>query len=97
MSDDHKVKEVLPSEVKHLLLTWLFEFGHKVIPQNTVWDYLDNAYLNYDIDATLNACCDAKYIWRIETAKGYEHLAPTRYQLLDDGVEFLNKGEKHEQ
>jgi hypothetical protein len=97
MSDAHKVKEVLPSEVKHLLLTWLFEFGHKVIPQNTVWDYLDNAYLNYDIDATLNACCDAKYIWRIETAKGYEYLAPTRYQLLDDGVEFLNKGENNEQ
>jgi hypothetical protein len=97
MSDAHKVKEVLPSEIKDLLITWLFKFGHKPIPQNTAWDYLDNAYLNYDIDATLNACCDAKYIWRIETAKGYEHLAPTRYKLLDDGVEFLNKGEKHEQ
>jgi hypothetical protein len=106
MSDAHKVNEdtrmedmeVLPSEIKDLLITWLFKFGHKVIPQNTAWDYLvDNANLNYDINATLNACCDAKYIWRIETAKGYEHLAPTRYQLLHDGVEFLNKGEKNEQ
>ena len=49
------------------------------------------------MDGTLDKCCDAKYIWRIETAKGYEHLAPTRYKLLDDGVEFLNKGENNEQ
>ena len=106
MSDDHKVNEdtrmedmeVLPSEIKDLLITWLFKFGHKVIPHNTAWDYLvDDAKLNYDINATLNECCDAKYIWRIESAKGYEYVTGIRYQLLDNGVEFLNKGENNEQ
>ena len=90
MSDDHKVNEVLPSEAKHLLLTWLFEFGRKTIPQSVAWNYLDNAHLNYDIDATIEHCCDAKYIWRIESAKGYEYVTGIRYQLLDEGVEYLN-------
>jgi hypothetical protein len=95
MSDAHKVK--------HLLLTWLFEFGHNVVSESKVLDFLDYSYVKQkgvvasEMDGTLDKCCDAKYIWRIETAKGYEHLAPTRYKLLDDGVKFLNKGENNEQ
>ena len=89
MSDDHKVKEVLPSEVKHLLLTWLFEFGRKTIPQSVAWNYLDNAYLNYDIDATIEHCCDEGYICNIEEEKGYG-ITGIRYKLLDEGVEYLN-------
>ena len=87
---NHKVKEVLPSEVKHLLLTWLFEFGHKAIPQNTAWDYLDNAYLNYDIDATIEHCCDEGYICDIEEEKGYG-ITGIRYKLLDEGVKYLER------
>ncbi len=105
MSGAHKVNEdtrmedmeVLPSEIKDLLITWLFKFGHKVIPQNTAWDYLvDDANLNYDINATLNECCEAGYIDKIEEEKGYG-IASIKYQLHDDGVEFLNKGENNEQ
>ena len=105
MSDDHKVNvdtrmedmEVLPSEAKHLLLTWLFEFGRKTISHSVAWDYLvDIAKLNYDIDVTIEHCCDAKYIWRIESAKGYEYVTGIRYQLLDKGIEYINKGEKHD-
>jgi len=105
MSDAHKVNEdtrmedmeVLPSELKDLLITWLFKFGHEAIPQNTAWDYLvDNANLNYDINATLNECCEAGYIDKIEEEKGYG-ITRKKYKLLNDGVEFLNKGEKNEQ
>lgn len=89
--------EVLPSEIKDLLITWLFKFGHEAIPQTTAWDYLDNAYLNYDIDATLTECCNKGYIWEIETAKGYGYLMQTRYKILDKAIDFLNKGELNEQ
>jgi len=104
MSDDHKVNvdtrmedmEVLPSEIKDLLITWLFKFGHEAIPRDTAWDYLvDDAKLNYDIDATLNECCEAGYIDKIEEEKGYG-ITRKKYKLLNDGVEFLNKGEKYD-
>jgi hypothetical protein len=95
MSDAHKVK--------HLLLTWLFEFGHNVVTEHKVFDFLDYKYVNTEgiiaseIDGTLDKCCVAKYIWRIESAKGYEYVTGIRYKLLDNGVEFLNKGENNEQ
>ena len=95
MSDAHKVK--------HLLLTWLFEFGHNVVKEQRVLDFLDYTYVKEkgviasEMDGTLDDCCDAKYIWRIESAKGYEHVTGIRYKLLDNGVEFINKGEKNEQ
>jgi hypothetical protein len=86
----NEVKEVLPSEVKHLLLTWLFEFGRKTIPQSVAWNYLDNAYLNYDIDATIEHCCDEGYICNIEEEKGYG-ITGIRYKLLDEGVKYLER------
>lgn len=95
MLEDHKVK--------HLLLTWLFEFGHNAVSESEVLDFLDYSYVKQkgvvasEMDGTLDKCCDAKYIWRIESAKGYEHITGIRYKLLDDGVEFLNKGELNEQ
>ena len=102
MSDAHKVNEdtrmedmeVLPSEIKDLLITWLFKFGHKVIPQNTAWDYLvDDANLNYDINATLNECCEAGYIDSLQDpfTRKFNH------KLTDEGLIFLNKGENNEQ
>jgi hypothetical protein len=101
MSDDHKVNvdtrmedmEVLPSEIKDLLITWLFKFGHEAIPQNTAWDYLvDDAKLNYDIDATLNECCEAGYIDSLQDPFTRKH----NHKLTNEGIKFLKKGEEHD-
>ena len=94
MLENHEVNDmdiVLDSEMKDLLLTWLFKFGHEVVDVNTAWTYLVYvAQLNYDVDATLIECCKRKYLWSIEPAKGYEYMVNNKYQLLDRGVEFLN-------
>lgn len=92
MSDDHEVNKVLDSEIKDLLLTWLFKFGRDCATTNEVWDYLDNTYLNFDIDATMTYCFDKGYIDRLRDpfTRQYSH------RLTDAGLEFLNKGEKHD-
>ena len=93
MSDAHnKVNEALPSEVKDLILTWLFEFGRDVTPQSIVWGFLDNAYLNYDIEAAMDYCVTRGYIDSLQDpfTRQYNH------RLTEEGINFINKGGNNE-
>ena len=47
-----------------------------------------------DLDVAFEECCEAGYIGDIEEEKGYG-ITIKKYKLLDDGVEFLNKGEQY--
>ena len=88
MSDDHKVNEVLDSEMKDLLLTWLFKFGRDCVKHDEVWDYLlDEVRPPYPIADTLNSCFDSGYLDNLQDpfTRQYNH------RLTDAGLEFLNE------
>lgn len=92
MSDDHKVNkidrwEVLPSEVKDFLMVWLFRFGRDAIPNGKAWDYLDNANINYDIDATMQYCHDRGFIDNLQDP--FTRIYNKR--LTDEGLEYVNE------
>jgi len=91
MSDAHKVDEAL---MKEIIITWLFKFGHDVILYSTIVDEMLDEYGSLDVDDAFEECCEAGYIEIIEEEKGYG-ITSKKYQLHDDGLEFINKGVKY--
>ena len=90
MLDAHKVNEVL---MKEIMLTWLFKFGHDVILHSTVVDEMLDEYGSLDVDDAFEECCDVGYISRLQDPFNRIY----NYKIADEGINFLNKGEKHEQ
>jgi len=83
MSDDnHKVKE--------FLLEWLFMFGSSPVKRNFIWN-LDNGYR--DMEPYVKLCIRQGYISQIRSRDDGRF----SHALTDEGLNFLNKGEKHEQ
>jgi hypothetical protein len=90
MSDDHKVNEAL---MKEIILTWLIKFGHDVILYSTVIEKMLDEYGRLDVDDAFEECCDVGYISRLQDPFNRIY----NYKIADEGIKFLNKGEKHEQ
>lgn len=89
MSDAHKVNEVLMKEV---IITWLFKFGHDVISHSTMINEMLDEYGSLDVDDAFDECCDVGYISKLQDPFTRIH----NYKIADEGLIFLNKGEKHD-
>jgi hypothetical protein len=81
MSDAHKVKEVL--------IDWLFRNGCEPVKRIDIWDLDDYT----EILPHVTWCIKQGYINETRS------LLDGRFShaITDKGLEFLNKGEKHEQ
>jgi hypothetical protein len=89
MSDDHKVNEAL---MKEIILTWLVKFGHDVILYSTVIEKMLDEYGRLDVDDAFEECCDVGYISKLQDPFTRIH----NYKMADEGLKFLNKGEKYD-
>jgi len=81
MSDDHKVKV--------FLLEWLFKFGCNPVRRDIIWDLHDYT----EIETHVKWCIGQGYI--NETRSMLE--GRFSHTLTDEGLNYLNKGEKYEQ
>ena len=78
---------VLDSEMKDLLLTWLFKFGRDCIKTKKAWNYLVyEVQPNYPVTETLNSCFECGYLDELQDpfTKQYNH------RLTKEGLRFLN-------
>ena len=85
MSDDH-------NKVKEFLLEWLFKFGCNPVRRDIIWDLHDYT----EIETHVKWCIKQGYI--NETYSSFDSSFGGRYMhaMTDKGLNFLNKGEKHD-
>lgn len=79
--------------MKEIILTWLFKFGHDVISHSTMINEMLDEYGSLDVDDAFDECCDVGYISKLQDPFTRIH----NYKIADEGLNFLNKGEKNEQ